>query len=144
MTNGVMFFVCSTSAISALSAAPRNFSLFSCTERMAQRMLEQSEENRIAGTLVATDMDQNSVNLQEESVSTETCGNGDDRTPRTFRKIQNSRRFRRFQNLKNEFGHIHFRISPDCVLHMEKADGDNSGFYDQLGAGYVERIASAV
>ena len=48
VTNGITFFVCSTSAISALFAAPKNFSLISCiTERMAKRMQEQSEENRI-------------------------------------------------------------------------------------------------
>ena len=47
MTNGIVFCVCSTSAISALFAAPKNLSLLSCTERMPKRMQEQSEENRI-------------------------------------------------------------------------------------------------
>ena len=47
MTNGTIFFICSTSAISALSAVPNYISLISCTERMAKRMQEQKEENRI-------------------------------------------------------------------------------------------------
>ena len=46
MTNGRIFLVCSTSGISALCFA-KNFSFFSCTERMAKRMQEKSEENRI-------------------------------------------------------------------------------------------------
>ena len=47
MTNGTIFFICSTSAISALFVVPRIFSLISCTKRMAKRMQEQEEENRI-------------------------------------------------------------------------------------------------
>ena len=45
VTNGLIFSVCSTSTISALSAAPRISAW--CTERMAKRMQEQSEENSI-------------------------------------------------------------------------------------------------
>ena len=44
--SGTIFFICLTSAISALSAA-ENFSLISCTKTMAKRMREQKENNRI-------------------------------------------------------------------------------------------------
>ena len=49
MTNGIVSFICSTSAISALLAALRiPACLLSCiTRRMAKRMQEQSDENRM-------------------------------------------------------------------------------------------------
>ena len=56
VTNGIIFFVCSTSAISAPLCCAKNFSLLSCTERMANRMQERSEENRIVAKSKPTAM----------------------------------------------------------------------------------------
>ena len=44
--SGTIFFICSTLAISALFAAPKNFSLISCTT-MAKRIQEQKEGERV-------------------------------------------------------------------------------------------------
>ena len=53
VTNGTIFFVCSTSAIAALCAVARNFSLISCTERMAKRMQEQIRRKQDCGEIQA-------------------------------------------------------------------------------------------
>ena len=85
MTDGTIFFICSTSAISALSAVPRIFSLNSCTESMAKRMQEQSEENRIVAKSRPTAMNLTSFCCYKFFI----CEQSDCvETPRRFSKRQ--------------------------------------------------------
>ena len=46
--SGTIFFICSTSAISATPCCTKNFSLISCSKTMAKRIQDQKEEDRIA------------------------------------------------------------------------------------------------
>ena len=54
--SGTIFFICLTLAISALSAAPRIFSVTSCTRTMAKRMQEDEGDNRIVAKSKPTTM----------------------------------------------------------------------------------------
>ena len=186
--SGTIFFICSSSAISALSAAPRVSAWLAAPKGWRKGCRSKKEKNRVVansmpttmnltssvaassssvnnpiawrslgilkassrlvglsgkldananqnsnpdaasssqrwqrdaqlffstGTLVATDTDQNSLNRQEEPRQhMETRGNGDDWTPRMFRKIQNSRKFKRFKTKSRIWSH-HFHVSPD-------------------------------
>ena len=61
MTNGTIFFFCSTSAISALLFCAKNSSLISCLKLLAKRMQEQKEEERTVAKSKSTAMNLSSA-----------------------------------------------------------------------------------